>query len=99
MNQLLVVMATLFLTLSGVRCPIVVNSLEDIESPPDGTVTLRSALHTIEGYIHSGSPHQVCVANVWTTVLMQSDPELRRINNSASLVVADGGSTQTWSRR
>ena len=53
-------------------------------------VTRRDALQAIEGFIRSGTPHQVCVANVWTTVLMQSDPELLRINNSAALVVADG---------
>jgi N-acetylglucosaminyldiphosphoundecaprenol N-acetyl-beta-D-mannosaminyltransferase len=53
-------------------------------------VALSAALERIEGFIRAGTPHQVCVANVWTTVLMQSDPELLRINNSADLVVADG---------
>lgn len=53
-------------------------------------VSRRDALQAIEGFIRSGRPHQVCVANVWTTVLMQSDPELLRINNAADLAVADG---------
>jgi len=45
MKNHLVLAAVLFVALLGVGCqPIVVNSLEDIEDPPDGTVTLRSAL-------------------------------------------------------
>jgi len=53
-------------------------------------LTRRMALETLEELIASRAKHQVCVTNVWTTVLMQKDQKLKSINNSASLVVADG---------
>jgi N-acetylglucosaminyldiphosphoundecaprenol N-acetyl-beta-D-mannosaminyltransferase len=53
-------------------------------------LTRRAALEVLEDLIASRARHQVCVTNVWTTVLMQRDPWFKSINNSASLVVADG---------
>jgi hypothetical protein len=45
MVKQLALVATLFAALFVTECdPIVVNSLEDMENPPEGTVTLRSAL-------------------------------------------------------
>jgi hypothetical protein len=47
MKKQLILVMVLFVTLLGAGCPIIiVNSLEDIEDPPFGTVTLRSALAT-----------------------------------------------------
>jgi hypothetical protein len=47
MKRQLILVVTLLVSLLGVGCDvIVVNSLEDIEDPPEGTVTLRSALAT-----------------------------------------------------
>jgi hypothetical protein len=45
MKKQIILIATLIVAFLGVGCrPIIVNSLEDIEDPPEGTVTLRSAL-------------------------------------------------------
>ena len=51
---------------------------------------LPEAVTGIEQFIQEGGLHQVCVVNVWSTVLMQKDPKFLAVNNSASLSVADG---------
>ena len=53
-------------------------------------LNLKEAISQIESFIRSGDKHQVCVTNVYSVVTMQKDEEFRKINNSSSLVVADG---------
>lgn len=53
-------------------------------------VNLNEAISQIESFIRRGNKHQVCVTNVYSLVLMQKDEGLRRVNNSSSLVIADG---------
>ncbi len=53
-------------------------------------LTRREAIEFLDELIRSRAKHQVCVTNVWTTVLMQRDTAFKSINNSAGLVVADG---------
>ena len=53
-------------------------------------VNLSKAINIIENFIKNGQRHQVCVTNTYCVVAMQRDEEFRKINNSSSLVVADG---------
>lgn len=53
-------------------------------------VTMTDSLKFIEELIADNKKHQICVPNVWTTVLSQKDEEFKRINNSSSLAVPDG---------
>ena len=56
MKHQLILLASFLTVLFAVGCsehePIVVNSVEDVEAPPEGTITLRSALASAE----SGQP-------------------------------------------
>jgi N-acetylglucosaminyldiphosphoundecaprenol N-acetyl-beta-D-mannosaminyltransferase len=54
------------------------------------SVNLEDSIKLIEKFILEKGKHQVCVPNVYTTVLMQKDDELKKINNSCSLAVPDG---------
>lgn len=51
---------------------------------------LNKAISQIESFISSNDKHQVCVTNVYSVAMMQKDEEFKKINNSSSLVVADG---------
>ncbi len=53
-------------------------------------VTMADALALIEEFISSREKSQVCVPNVYTTVLMQKDEEFKRIHNHCSLAIPDG---------
>ncbi len=53
-------------------------------------LNLKEAVSQIENFIRSGDKHQVSVINVYSVVMMQKDEEFKKINNSSSLVVADG---------
>jgi len=53
-------------------------------------VNLSESVKKVITAIEHNSKIQVCVTNVYSTVLMQKDTEFRKINNSTSLVVADG---------
>jgi len=53
-------------------------------------VDLSEAVKKVFSAVEHNSMIQVCVTNVYSTVLMQNDAEFRKINNSAGLVVADG---------
>jgi N-acetylglucosaminyldiphosphoundecaprenol N-acetyl-beta-D-mannosaminyltransferase len=53
-------------------------------------LTMEETLHTIEGFIASGTPHQHVVVNVDKLVKASRDPELRRIINECALVNVDG---------
>jgi len=44
----------------------------------------------VESYINSGQSHQVCVPNVWCTVLMQKDKKFIKITNQSSISLPDG---------
>ncbi len=61
-------------------------------------VLLAEVLSKIEQFIQERVLHQVCVVNVWSTVLMQKDPEFLAVNNSAAISVADG-MPLTWVSR
>lgn len=52
-------------------------------------LSYESALQLFQSWIASGEPHQVCIANVHTTVASLNDGELRRISNAA-LSTMDG---------
>jgi len=61
-------------------------------------VTTKQAVALAESFIASGESHQVCVPNVWCTVLMQKDMPFRRITNQSSLSIPDG-MPLTWVSR
>jgi N-acetylglucosaminyldiphosphoundecaprenol N-acetyl-beta-D-mannosaminyltransferase len=72
-------------------------ALKILDVKVDGML-LTEALTGIEQFIQERGLHQVCVVNVWSTVLMQKDPEFLAVNNSAALSVADG-MPLTWVSR
>lgn len=53
-------------------------------------LTMEETLQTVEGFIHSGQPHQHVVVNVDKLVKANEDPELRRIINDCALINVDG---------
>ena len=53
-------------------------------------LSMEETLQTIEGFIHSGQPHQHVVVNVDKLVKASEDPELRRIINECALINVDG---------
>lgn len=53
-------------------------------------LTMEETLHTIDGFIRSGRPHQHVVVNVDKLVKAAQDPELRRIINECALINVDG---------
>ncbi|UCV05482.1 WecB/TagA/CpsF family glycosyltransferase [Dechloromonas denitrificans] len=53
-------------------------------------LSMEESLQTIEGFIHSGKPHQHVVVNVDKLVKASRDPELRQIINDCALINADG---------
>jgi N-acetylglucosaminyldiphosphoundecaprenol N-acetyl-beta-D-mannosaminyltransferase len=53
-------------------------------------LTMEETLQTVEGFIHSGRPHQHVVVNVDKLVKASRDPELCRIINECALVNVDG---------
>lgn len=53
-------------------------------------LTMEETLQTIEGFIHSGKPHQHVVVNVDKLVKANRDAELRRIINECALINVDG---------
>jgi N-acetylglucosaminyldiphosphoundecaprenol N-acetyl-beta-D-mannosaminyltransferase len=53
-------------------------------------LTMEETLQTVEGFIHTGRPHQHVVVNVDKLVKASRDPELRRIINDCALVNVDG---------
>ncbi|HEX9174219.1 MAG TPA: WecB/TagA/CpsF family glycosyltransferase [Telluria sp.] len=53
-------------------------------------LSMEETLRTIEGFIHSGQPHQHVVVNVDKLVKASRDPELQRIINQCALVNVDG---------
>jgi len=61
-------------------------------------VTKKQAVALAESFIASGESHQVCVPNVWCTVLMQRDTQFRQITNKSSLSIPDG-MPLTWISR
>ena len=57
---------------------------------PIAKITLEGTLRKIEQFVRSRKPHQIVVVNAAKLVLMDKDPELRRIVTTADLVAADG---------
>jgi N-acetylglucosaminyldiphosphoundecaprenol N-acetyl-beta-D-mannosaminyltransferase len=53
-------------------------------------VTMAGALKIMDEFISDDRKHQICVPNVWTTVLSQKDEEFKGINNSSSMAIPDG---------
>jgi N-acetylglucosaminyldiphosphoundecaprenol N-acetyl-beta-D-mannosaminyltransferase len=53
-------------------------------------LSMEETLQTIEGFIHTGRPHQHVVVNVDKLVKASRDPELRRIINDCALINVDG---------
>lgn len=53
-------------------------------------LSMEDTLQKIEGFIHSGLPHQHVVVNVDKLVKAERDPELRRIINDCALINVDG---------
>lgn len=53
-------------------------------------LSMEETLQTIEGFIHTGKPHQHVVVNVDKLVKASRDPELRQIINDCALVNVDG---------
>lgn len=53
-------------------------------------LSMEDTLQKIEGFIHSGLPHQHVVVNVDKLVKAERDPELRRIINECALINVDG---------
>ncbi|MEW6514367.1 MAG: WecB/TagA/CpsF family glycosyltransferase [Pseudomonadota bacterium] len=53
-------------------------------------LSMEETLQTIEGFIHSGKPHQHVAMNVDKLVKANRDPELRRIINECALNNVDG---------
>lgn len=52
-------------------------------------VSLKETIRQIENLLRS-CKSQICVTNVYSIVMMQKDGKFKQINNSCSLVVADG---------
>lgn len=52
-------------------------------------VTMRDALETIDGFIHSGVPHHVVTADASMLVMAQQDADLRAIVGGADLITPD----------
>ncbi len=62
-------------------------------------IVLSGAVEALEHFIAEGGRHYVCVSNVHTVMMCQSDEEYRRIHNQAAMVTPDGrplGWMQTW---
>jgi len=62
-------------------------------------ISLADAATKVEEFARSGGQHYVCVSNVHTVMMCQSDPEYRDIHNNASMVTPDGrplGWMETW---
>jgi N-acetylglucosaminyldiphosphoundecaprenol N-acetyl-beta-D-mannosaminyltransferase len=53
-------------------------------------LSMEETQQTIEGFIHTGKPHQHVVVNVDKLVKASRDPELRQIINDCALVNVDG---------
>jgi N-acetylglucosaminyldiphosphoundecaprenol N-acetyl-beta-D-mannosaminyltransferase len=53
-------------------------------------LSMEETLQTIEGFIHTGRPHQHVVVNVDKLVKASRDPELRQIINDCALINVDG---------
>lgn len=53
-------------------------------------ITIEDSVKWIEKLISHPERHQICVPNVWTTVLAQKDLDFRKIYNSSSLAIPDG---------
>lgn len=53
-------------------------------------LSMEETLQTIEGFIHSGKPHQHVVVNVDKLVKASRDAELRQIINDCALINVDG---------
>lgn len=53
-------------------------------------LSMEETLRTIEGFIHTGRPHQHVVVNVDKLVKASRDPELRQIINDCALINVDG---------
>jgi N-acetylglucosaminyldiphosphoundecaprenol N-acetyl-beta-D-mannosaminyltransferase len=53
-------------------------------------VTMKMALHTIEGWITRRDPHYVCVTSVHGVIESQRNAMLRQIHNRAGMVTPDG---------
>jgi N-acetylglucosaminyldiphosphoundecaprenol N-acetyl-beta-D-mannosaminyltransferase len=53
-------------------------------------LSMEETLQTIEGFIHTGKPHQHVVVNVDKLVKASRDPQLRQIINDCALVNVDG---------
>jgi N-acetylglucosaminyldiphosphoundecaprenol N-acetyl-beta-D-mannosaminyltransferase len=53
-------------------------------------LSMEETLQAIEGFIHTGQPHQHVVVNVDKLVKASRDPELRRIINECALINVDG---------
>jgi N-acetylglucosaminyldiphosphoundecaprenol N-acetyl-beta-D-mannosaminyltransferase len=53
-------------------------------------LSMEETLRAIEGFIHTGKPHQHVVVNVDKLVKASRDPELRQIINDCALINVDG---------
>jgi N-acetylglucosaminyldiphosphoundecaprenol N-acetyl-beta-D-mannosaminyltransferase len=53
-------------------------------------LSMEETLRRIEGFIHSGKPHQHVAVNVNKLVKASKDPTLRRIINECALINVDG---------
>lgn len=53
-------------------------------------LSMEETVQTIEGFIHSGKPHQHVVVNVDKLVKASRDPELRHVINECALINVDG---------
>jgi N-acetylglucosaminyldiphosphoundecaprenol N-acetyl-beta-D-mannosaminyltransferase len=53
-------------------------------------LSMEETLQAIEGFIHTGKPHQHVVVNVDKLVKASRDPELRQIINDCALINVDG---------
>lgn len=53
-------------------------------------ISLSDAADAIAALARDGGKHYVCVSNVHTVMMCQSDPEYKRIHNDASMVTPDG---------
>lgn len=53
-------------------------------------VNMEDSIKLFKKFISDNGKHQICVPNVYTTILMQNDEELKKIHNSCSLAIPDG---------
>jgi N-acetylglucosaminyldiphosphoundecaprenol N-acetyl-beta-D-mannosaminyltransferase len=53
-------------------------------------LSMEETLQTVEGFVHTGTPHQHVVVNVDKLVKASRDADLRRIINDCALVNVDG---------